>query len=146
MVYNVSMSEIVTYPAGVPYRTPRPRGTTAGAVLGGLLGYALTGNWGGTVAGGALGGALANQPLNLNQSIRNYFRQKGIDVVGIYRLGRYTIEVVFRYGDKAYWEIRSSAQQLENWETESLDDWLYGDLTEVQLPKKLEQINSRLNK
>lgn len=172
MVYNAGMSEAVTYPKypeGVEPRSRRPRGTSSYPTLGELFRNSPIDKMNSSESLKALGELLrnspptddwqknfdeilrdylktSNQPLDLSQAIRNYFQQKGIHIVGIYRLGRYAIEVVFRYGDKAYWEIKSSAPPLEDWDIESLDDWLYGDLIEVQLPKKLEQINSRLNK
>jgi hypothetical protein len=134
------MSEAITYPTGVPYRTPRPRGTNEGAAFTELLSYTLTDK-----GVRAVRETLSNQPLKLGYAVRQYFKQKGIEVVGFYRLGRYAIEVGFRYGEKDYWLVKSSAPKIEDWDTESLNDWLYGDLTEVQLPKKLEEINARLN-
>ena len=54
------MNETPQYPAGIEYRPPRPRGTIGGAIIGSLLGYALTQNSKGAIAGGTLGGIFAN--------------------------------------------------------------------------------------
>jgi hypothetical protein len=120
------------YPPGIEYRTPRPRGTWAGILLGGLLGLALTENPGGAIAGGALGAAMANKPVELPQAIRQKFAQLGLDVVQYYRLGPLGAKVLFKYGN-IFAAVESHAPHHPPMTPEQIDDWLYGDLTEQRL-------------
>lgn len=133
------------YPTGVPHRPPRPRGTNslAGITIGALLGLIITENPAGAVTGGALGGALSNQPPSLESALRSYFTSKGLDVIGFYRHGPLAAQVLFRHGEQ-YWMVASRAPENANWTLESLDDWLYGDIVEWQLPAKLAEITKRL--
>ena len=135
----------ITYPSGVPYRPPRPRGANnlAGITVGALLGLLVTENPGGAIAGGAIGGALSNQPLSLEAAIRSYFTNRGLVVIGFYRLGPNAAQVLFRYREQ-YWIVTSRAPDNTDWTLEALDDWLYGDIIEWQLPTKLSEINTRL--
>lgn len=126
------MSETLQYPNGIEYRPPRPRGTMAGAIVGGLLGYALTQNSSGAVAGSTLGGILANQPMPLHQAVQQKFTGSGLDVVNFYRLGRFAAKILFRY-QNTYWILESRAPQNPEMTLEQIEDWLYGDLTENQL-------------
>jgi hypothetical protein len=132
------------YPPGIEYRTPRPRGTLVGVLLGGLLGLALTEKPGGAIAGGALGGALANKPSELPQAIRQRFSETGLEVVQYYRLGRFGAKVMFKYGD-IFVAIESHAPQSPEMSPDQIDDWLYGDLTEQQLKAFLQQYSQRLS-
>lgn len=131
------------YPPGIEYRTPRPRGTLVGILLGGLLGLALTENPGGAIAGGALGGAMANKPPELPQAIRQKFSEIGLEVVQYYRLGRFGAKVMFKYGD-VFVAIESHAPRLPEMSPEQIDDWLYGDLTEQRLTAFLQHYAQRL--
>jgi hypothetical protein len=123
------MSEAPQYPSGIEYRQPRPRGTMAGAILGSLLGYALTQNSSGAVGGGTLGGILGNQPLPLHQAIRQKFTEKGLEVINFYRLGRFAAKILFRY-QNVYWTLESHTSKTPEMTIEQIEDWLYGDLVE----------------
>lgn len=131
------------YPIGVPYRQPRPRGDSAGGtILGALIGLAISSTPVGLLAGGALGN-LASQPLSLEAAIRTYFSKLGLPVIGFYRLGPRAANVLFRYRDQ-FWTVGSIAPNSPDWKAAELDDWLYGDIIERQLPVKLAEINSLL--
>ena len=138
------MSSTIAYPFGVDYRLPRPRGenSLAGMIFGAILGLGLTANPMGVPAGGAIGNALANQPLPLETAIRNYFTKIDLPVVGFYRLGPRAAKVLFRHRDQ-FWTIMSRAPESSSWTPEMLDDWLYGDIVEKQLPIRLRNIKSR---
>ena len=142
MVYNPNMTEAVKYPIGIPYRNPRPRGNSLAAAIGALLGYATTGGLGGAVVGGMAGNELAKQPSSLESAIRTYFEQQKIPMVSFYRHGSKMVKVLFNYRN-GYWLITSRAPQHPEWTAESLDDWLYGDITEFQLPDAKAEIDSR---
>ena len=126
-----------TYPWGIDYRQPRPRGENSlAAIVLGALGWWLTGPVG-AIAAGALGSA---QPLPLEAAIRAYFTQAGLPLFGFYRLGPKAATVLFRHRDH-FWTITSRASENPGWTPEALDDWLYGDLIS-QLESKLNHINS----
>lgn len=136
-------SNLRKYPVGVPYREPRPRGDNlGGAVLGALIGLAISATPFAFIAGGTLGG-LASQPLPLEAAIRSYFDKQKLPVIGFYRQGIHTATVLFRYHGK-FWTVRSTAPQNPNWTSDELDDWLYGDITAHQLPSKLAEIDTFL--
>ncbi len=116
------MNETPTYPTGIEYRQPRPRETVGGAILGSLLGYALTQNPGGVVTGGTLGGILGSQPLPLHQALRQKFTEKDLEVVNFYRLGRFAAKILFRY-QNVYWTLESRAPQTPPMTTEQIEDW-----------------------
>lgn len=120
------------YPEGIPYRTPRPRGTWAGILLGSLLGYAITRDANGAIIGGAGGGLLADKPLELPQALRLKFAEKGLEVIQYYRLGRFGAKVLFKYKD-LYATLQSHAPREPEMSLEQIEDWLYGDLTEQKL-------------
>jgi len=133
------------YPIGVPYRQPRPRGDSmGGTILGALIGLAISSTPIGLIAGGTLGN-LASQPLSLEAAIRSYFDKIGLPVIGFYRLGPQAATVLFRYHDQ-FWTVGSTAPNSPDWTPDGLDDWLYGDITENQLPSKLAEINAHLTK
>ena len=115
----------------------------AGIILGALLGIGFTENPAGAVAGGAIGGALANGPLPLEAAIRSYFTRRELMVVGFYRLGPKAARVLFQYRDQ-FWTITSRAPENSSWTPEALDDWLYGDIVEKQLPRQLRNIDAHL--
>jgi hypothetical protein len=133
------------YPAGIQPRPRRPRAEdgSAGTLGGALLALLLTGNPLWALAGGVVGNALTNQPLPLEAAVRAYFENKGLTVIGFYRLGPRGAMVLFR-GQNQFWTVGSTAPDYHAWTTEDLDDWLYGDLTQYQLPNKLDEINARL--
>lgn len=137
------MSETQHYPNGIEFRPLRPRGTLAGALIGGLLGLAITKDAGGALAAGAIGGALSNQPLSLNVAVRQFFAEKGLQIAGFYRPNPYTVRVAFGFEGRG-WLIESRAPQNVPWTIEQLEDWLYGDLTGVQLPAKLNKIQAQV--
>lgn len=78
--------------------------------------------------------------LPLWDAVALALRDKGADLVSFSRRGPYIAEVVFEYGGK-YWKLRSEARRDPGWTQESLEDWLYGDLVDVQLENKLYSIN-----
>ena len=134
-----------TYPIGIPYRQPRPRGdSTGGMIIGALIGLAISSTPFGLIGGGALGN-LASQPLSLEAAIRSYFGNRGLPVIGFYRLGHQAATVLFRYRDQ-FWTVGSAAPNSPEWTPEGLDDWLYGDITENQLPSKLAEIDTFLSR
>lgn len=140
------MNDTHQYPQGVEYRTPRPRGTWAGALLGSLFGLAATGSAGGAIAGGLIGEALTNQPPPpLNIAVRQYFSERGLQVAGFYRPSPNVAQVAFGYKGRG-WLVESRAPKNVNWTVEDLEDWLYGDLTEFQLPAKLHKIQSSVRR
>jgi hypothetical protein len=133
------------YPIGVPYRQPRPRGDSlGGTIFGALLGLAISSSPIGLVTGAALGN-LVSQPLSLEAAIRTYFSSQGLTVIGFYRLGPQAATILFRYRDQ-FWTVGSAAPNSPSWTPESLDDWLYGDITEKQLPNKLAEIDTYLTR
>jgi hypothetical protein len=139
------MSSDKPYPAGIPPRPRRPRAEngSAGTLGGALLGLIFTGNPLGAIAGGVVGNALTNQPLSLEAAVRAYFANRGLTVIGFYRLSPNGAMVLFRHQNQ-FWTVTSIAPYNSTWTTEDLDDWLYGDLTEEQLSNKLAEINARL--
>lgn len=139
------MSSDKSYPPGISPRTRRPRaeGGSAGALGGALLGLVFTGNPFWALAAGVAGHALTNQPLSLETAVRTYFANKGLTVIGFYRLGPRGVTVLFRCQNQ-FWTVGSTAPDDLDATSEDLDDWLYGDLTEHQLPYKLAEINARL--
>ena len=140
------MVEKKQYPKGIPYRAPRPHGD---ALLGGLAGAGLvallSGGLGAALVGGLAGSALANQPLSLEAAIRAYLAEKGLAVIGFYRYGPQKVKVSFRYAPDKYWMIASSAPPSPHWTQEDIDDWLYGDLIDKQLPAAWAKISAHLN-
>lgn len=137
------MNETPQYPAGIEYRTPRPRETGAGAILGGIFGYAFGENAASAIGGGLMGAALMNQPLSLNQALRQKFTENNLEVVNFYRLGRLGVKILFRY-QNAYWTLESRAPQTPLMSAEQIEDWLYGDLI-VKADVFLAQDNMRLH-
>lgn len=139
------MSSDKPYPPGIPSRPRRPRAEdgSAGAIGGALLALLLTGNPLWALAGGAVGNSLGNQPIPLEAAVRSQFEKYGLNVIGFYRLNPNGAMVLFRYQNQ-FWTVTSIAPENATWTTEDLDDWLYGDLTERQLPNKLGEIKTRL--
>lgn len=125
----IEMSETLQYPVGIDFRSPRPRGGAGGALVGALFGYALTKSSNGAIAGSAIGGLVGNQPLPLNEALRQKFTEKDLDVVSFYRLGRFAAKILFRFNG-AYWTLESYAPQSPEMNIEQIEDWLYGDITQ----------------
>jgi len=123
------MNETLQYPIGVDFRSPRPRSGVGGALLGAIFGYAVTRSSNGAIAGGAVGGLVGNQPMPLNEALRQRFSEKSLDVVSFYRLGRFGAKILFRLND-AYWTLESHAPQTPVMNIEQIEDWLYGDITQ----------------
>lgn len=133
-----------TYPPGVPERRRRPQAkSTAGglAAVGALAGLAFTENLGGALIGGVLGAALSPTPpvLALKEALGQALLERGVVLVNFYRHGPFTAAVLFSNG-AGYWTIESHAPRHPDWTQAALDDWLYGDLVDVQLRRKLEEI------
>lgn len=131
-----------TYPSGIDYRQPRPRGDSlGGAIFGAVLGLAIASTPIGLL-GAPIGYTLANQPLSLEAAVRAYFARIGLPVIGFYRLGPQAAKVLFRYRDR-FWTVTSHAPDSPEWKSEVLDDWLYGDIIE-KLHDMLTAIDTRL--
>jgi hypothetical protein len=120
------------YPEGISYRTPRPRGTLAGILLGSLLGYAITRDASGALISGVGGGVLADKLLELPHALRLKFAEKGLEVIQYYRLGRFGAKVLFKYKD-LFATVENHAPREPEMSLEQIEDWLYGDLTEQRL-------------
>ena len=135
------MTSEFSYPPGIEYRIPRPRGENgaAGATAGWLLGLLSTGNPATPVTAESLGNLLPNQPPSLEVAIRSYLTKKGLNTIAFYRLGPRRAKVLFGYQDQ-YWIIESHAPSNPNWIPEKLDDWLYGDLVQ-ELESQLAEID-----
>lgn len=73
-------------------------------------------------------------------AVHHALRDKGANLVSFSRRGPYIAELVFKYAGQ-YWKLRSEAPRAPEWTQESLEDWLYGDLVDVQLRDKLYSIN-----
>lgn len=127
------------YPHGVPYRTPRPRGTLAGAALGGLVGLLLSRNAEGTLAGSAIGGILANQPPALPDALRQKFEEKGYPLVQFYRVGRFGAKIAFKF-QNMFVVLKSNVPERPDMNQEQIDDWLFGDLTEQQFNTAIKKL------
>ncbi len=137
------MNETPQYPPGIEYRTPRPRGTAAGAILGGLGAYLIGGNAGSAIGGSLLGAYLMHQPLSLHQALRQKFAENNLEVINFYRLGHFGTKILFRY-QNAYWTLESHAPQTPPMTIEQVEDWLYGDLIK-KVEGFLVQNNMRLH-
>jgi hypothetical protein len=125
------------YPPGVPNRRPRPSpfnlaaGPTAPGAISSITSFeervrALL---------------LSKTQFSLKDALEQALRDKGAVLINIYRRGPYRAEVLFRYGGQ-YWTIESEAPFHEQWTQAALDDWLYGDLVDHQLPQQIAQIQS----
>ena len=86
----------------------------------------------------AAGTAPARSPLW--EAVLHALRDQGIVLVNFSRRGPYIAEVVFKHAGQ-HWRLRSEAPRAAGWTQESLEDWLYGDLVDVQLQGKLASIN-----
>lgn len=120
---------------GLP-RRPRIADASAGAILGAIALGLLTGGLGGAFIGGVAGGTLANQRQPLEMAIREHFKNLGFEVVFFYPAPR-AVKVTFRYGANDYWTVESVMPDHLQLPPEDREDWLYGNLIQVELPKIL---------
>ncbi len=127
---------------GLP-RRPRVGDGNSGALVGGIAGALVSGNWVGAILGGLAGNALATQPQNLEFAVRDYFAKTGLQVAFFYRAPR-AIKVTFTPNNNAYWTIESIMPNGLNLSPEDAEDWLYGNLVEKELPKKIRKIQTFL--
>jgi hypothetical protein len=139
---EITINSTNYYPSGIEYRTPRPRGTMNGVVLGGLLGLALSRDFAGTAAGSAIGGLLANQPLSLPDAVRQKFQEKGYPLLQFYRNGPYGAKVTFKF-QNTFVILKSQAPQSPEMNLEQIEDWIYGDLTEHKLENVLIKLHAK---
>ena len=129
---------------GLP-RRPTLGDTSALALLGAVALGLLTRDWKAALAGGAGGAVLANQKQPLEFAVREYFKQKGLEVIFFYRAPR-AVKVTFSYAPNAYWTVESVMPDELNFSPEDRDDWLYGSLIKKELPKiqrKIRQLEHR---
>jgi hypothetical protein len=125
---------------GLP-RRPRVADASAAAILAAIAGGLLTGGLGGVLLGGLAGTALANRRQPLEMAIRDYFNQRGLEVIFYYPAPR-AVKVTFRRSPNAYWTVESvMPDHLRYTSPEDNADWLYGNLIKVELPKVLRRIN-----
>jgi len=114
-------------------------------MLGGsLIGLLLTERPAGALVGGTIGTALTNQPHSLEAAVRSYFGQNNLPVISFYRLGPKAAMVLFQYLGQ-FWTVTSHVPDNPNWTTNTIDDWLYGDIVD-NLRNKLAEINVLLTK
>jgi len=121
-----------SYPEGVPHRIPRKRR------------YVVFSS----------ARDCRTESIPLDSAIQDALKQMtGIEYINFYRQGAFCIEVLFstsgyRLGG-GFWTVRSEVpeafQKGHVWTAESLEDWLYGDLVFVQMPKKIEAIQKNDN-
>ena len=126
---------------GLPRRPTLGDASTA-ALLGAVALGLLTRDWGGALIGGAGGAVLANQKQPLEFAVREYFKQKGLEVIFFYRAPR-AVKVTFSYAPNAFWTVETVIpDDFINLSDEDRDDWLYGSLATKALPKVLRMIKN----
>jgi hypothetical protein len=123
---------------GLP-RRPHIGDASTAAILGAIALGLFTGGLGWALLGGAAGSALANQSQPLEMAIREYFAQKGLEVIFFYPAPR-AVKVTFRSDPNTYWTIESVMPDNLNLSPEDRADWLYGNLIQNELPKVLPRI------
>lgn len=122
------------YPPGVPERRPLPRTPDA------AVGSAAAGAIAAIAVGGIIGALLyALSRTSLKDAVEDALRARGATLLNFYRRGPYSAEVLFEFQGQ-FWTITSQAPFHEQWNQTALDDWLYGDLVDHQLPRKLVEI------
>jgi hypothetical protein len=130
---------------GLP-RRPHLSDASAATVFSGIALGLLTGSLGIGLASGAIAGILANQRQPLELAIREYFTTKNLEVIFFNRAAR-MVRVSFSYAPNAYWTVESVIpDSLTLSSQEDCDDWLYGSLTRIELPKIIKKIKLRLNR
>lgn len=125
---------------GLP-RRPALGDASTGAILGAAALGLLTGDWKAALAGGAGGAILANQKQPLEFAVREYFRQKGLEVAFFYRAPR-AVKVTFSYAPNAFWTVETVMPDNLDLSDDDRDDWLYGSLIVSALPNVLRSINN----
>lgn len=126
---------------GLP-RRPKVGEASTGALLGALALGLLTRDLAAAIAGGAIGAGLADKRQPLELAIREYFKKKGLEVVFFYRAPRFA-KVTFRYADNAFWTVETTIPDTllsDKDRDEDRDDWLYGSLIKIELPKILRKL------
>ncbi len=132
---NSSQTEI----SGLP-RRPTLGDASALALFGAVAPGLITRDWAGALAGGAGGALLANQKQPLEFAVREYFKQKELEVIFFYRAPR-AVKVTFSYAPNAFWTVETvMPDDLINLSDDDRDDWLYGSLVTKALPKVLRMI------
>lgn len=136
-----------SYPPGVEHRRKRPHPLAAVGGLTGLgaaVGLAMSENLAGALVGAIIGAALTPEEpsqaqLPLKEAVEQALRNNNATLIAFYRRGPYRAEALFSYKEQ-FWTIASEAPFHDQWTQDALDDWLYGDLVDHQLPAKLRQI------
>jgi len=118
------------------HRRPHIADASSSAIIGAIALGLLTGGLGGALIGGVAGGALANQRQPLEMALREYFKNLNLEVVFFYPAPR-AVKVTFRYGENAYWTVESVMPDHLYLSPDDTADWLYGNLTGIELPKVL---------
>ena len=129
---------------GVP-RRPRGEFGAGGTILGALAGLAVAANPLVAIGGAILGGAIGSRPQPLEDAVRAEFSRRGHPVSLFYRSPR-GIKVIFFYKNGS-WRVESRPPgHLLFASIEDLEDWLYGNLMQVALPRKLWEIDQILGR
>ena len=124
---------------GLPHR-PRIADASGSAIIGAVALGLLTRDWAAALAGGVLGAGLANQKQPLELAIREYFKKRNLEVMFFYRAPRY-VKVTFTYAPNAFWTVESTVPDSISFPSdEERDDWLYGNLIKIELPKIMRKI------
>jgi hypothetical protein len=122
----------------VPRRPKLAEANTA-AILGGITLGLLSGNILTALLGGAIIGGLADQKQPLEFAVREYLKQKGLEVIFYYPAFR-SVKVTFQYAQSAYWTIQTAMPDSLQLSDDDREDWLYGTLIAKELPKALREI------
>lgn len=92
------------------------------------------------MVGGPLGHASdPGTPQPLRDALAIEFHDRGVRLAELYRKSARHAEVLFERGGD-FWTIHSKAPDVPGWTQEKLDDWLFGDLVDVQLTDRLKQV------
>jgi hypothetical protein len=125
------------FPPGVPQRRRRPlqEADNGGAVVGALVGLLFSQTPAGALIGGLVGKAATPQnPLPLELALRNALLPKGFSLAQLYRHGPRRVRILINRGD-GYWTLESQMPLYLGLGQDDIDDWLYGDLLDYQLPQ-----------
>lgn len=125
-------------------RRPKWADANTAAIIGGITLGLLSGNILTALASGVIIGGLADQKQPLEFAIREYLKQKGLEVIFYYPAFR-SIKVTFQYQSSAYWTIQTVMPDELQLNDEDREDWLYGTLIAVELPKALREIRKLNN-
>src|SRR5687768_8192174 len=97
------------FPSGVPQRRRRPLqdADQGGTVVGALVGLLLSPTPAGAIIGGLLGKAVTSQsPLPLETALRNALASKGFSLAQLYRHGSRRVRILIHNGSD-YWTLDS---------------------------------------